>query len=117
VKGFVWRWQRQLPKPFTKNDLRSGSVNDLAFRPFEVSDTVIFDRPQTGRAWFEGVIRDHLDIGRPIELVQLGEGSDRSRRASHHRAALGTLSSDVARAGTLAHGGSFPSKPTPTRRG
>jgi hypothetical protein len=36
-----------------------------------VSDTVIFDRPQAGRAWFEGVIRDHLDIGRPDQVTLL----------------------------------------------
>jgi hypothetical protein len=30
---------------------------------------VIFDRPQAGRAWFEGVIRDHLDIGRPDQVA------------------------------------------------
>lgn len=42
---------------------------DLAFRQFEVSDTVVFDRPQAGRAWFEGVIRDHLDLGRPDQVT------------------------------------------------
>jgi len=25
----------------------------------------VFDRPQAGRAFFEGLIRDHLDLGRP----------------------------------------------------
>jgi hypothetical protein len=32
----------------------------VAFRQFEVSDTCVFDRPEAGRMWFEGVIRDHL---------------------------------------------------------
>lgn len=41
-----------------------------AFRQFEVSDTRVFDHPQAGRAFFEGVIRDHLDVGRP-SLVSL----------------------------------------------
>ena len=40
---------------------------DLAFRQFEFSDTRVFDRPHAGRAFFEGVIRDHLDVGRPEE--------------------------------------------------
>jgi hypothetical protein len=55
----------------TKDDMRAGYVYDLAFRQFEVSDTRVLDRPQQGRAFFEGVIRDHLDIGRPesVELV------------------------------------------------
>jgi hypothetical protein len=70
VKTFFWRWQRRLPSPFTRADLRAGYVYDLAFRQFEVSDTRVFDHPQAGRAFFEGVIRDHLDVGRP-SLVSL----------------------------------------------
>jgi hypothetical protein len=69
VRDFFWRWYWRLPSPFTTKDLDAGYVYDLAFRQFEVSDTVIFDRPQAGRAWFEGVIRDHLDIGRPDQVA------------------------------------------------
>jgi hypothetical protein len=71
VRDFFWRWYGRLPSPFTTSDLDAGYVYDLAFRQFEVSDTVIFDRPQAGRAWFEGVIRDHLDIGRPDQVTLL----------------------------------------------
>jgi hypothetical protein len=66
---FFWRWYWRLPSPFTKENLDAGYVYELAFRQFEVSDTVIFDRPQAGRAWFEAVIRDHLDIGRPDQVA------------------------------------------------
>jgi hypothetical protein len=69
AKNFFWRWHARLPSPFTPADLRAGYVYDLAFRQFEVSDTMMFDRPQAGRAWFEGLIRDHLDIGRPHEVA------------------------------------------------
>ena len=69
VKGFLWRWQHRLPSPFTRNDLRAGYTYELAFRQFEVSDTRVFDRPQAGRSFFEGVIRDHLDIGRPSQVA------------------------------------------------
>ena len=69
VKSFFWRWQRRLPSPFTRMDLRAGYVYDLAFRQFEVSDTQVFDRPAAGRAFFEGMIRDHLDIGRPDQVA------------------------------------------------
>jgi hypothetical protein len=68
VRDFFWRWFWRLPSPFRKEDLDAGYIYELAFRQFEVSDTVIFDRPQAGRAWFEGVIRDHLDIGRPDQV-------------------------------------------------
>ena len=69
VKSFFWRWMARLPLPFTKADLRAGYVYDLAFRQFEVSDTLVFDRPQAGRSWFEALIRDHLDIGRPDQVA------------------------------------------------
>ena len=50
-------------------DFRAGYVYDLAFRQFEVSETCVFDRPQACQMWFEGVIRDHLDIGRPDQIA------------------------------------------------
>ena len=71
VKSFFWRWQVRLPSPFTRQDLRRGILYDLAFRQIEFSDTRVFDRPQAGRAFFEGVIRDHLDLGRPEEVALL----------------------------------------------
>jgi len=69
VENFFWRWFWRLPSPFTHEDLRAGYVYDLSVRQFEVSDTRVFDRPQAGRAFFEGLIRDHLDIGRPQQVV------------------------------------------------
>ena len=69
VKSFFWRWLFRLPSPFTAADFRAGYTYALAFRQFEVSETCVFDRPQAGRMWFEGVIRDHLDIGRPDQMA------------------------------------------------
>jgi hypothetical protein len=68
VTGFFWRWFHRLPSPFTAADLHAGYVYDLAFRQFEVSDTRVFTRPAAGRAFFEGLIRDHLDLGRPDQV-------------------------------------------------
>jgi hypothetical protein len=65
VTAFFWRWFPRLPQVLATADLRAGYVYDLAFRQFEVADTRVFDRPAAGRAFFEGVIRDHLDVGRP----------------------------------------------------
>ena len=70
VKSFFWRWQQRLPSPLTRADVRAGYVYELAFRQFEVSDTRVFDRPAAGRSFFEQLIRDHLDVGRP-ESVSL----------------------------------------------
>lgn len=69
VQSFFWRWLHRLPCPFTRADLRAGYTYELAFRQFEFSDTRVFTRPAAGRAFFEGLIRDHLDIGRPDQVA------------------------------------------------
>jgi hypothetical protein len=68
-QAFFWRWQQRLPSPFTRADLKAGYRYELAVRQFEVSDTRVFDRPAAGRAFFEGLIRDHLDLGRPSQVA------------------------------------------------
>jgi hypothetical protein len=69
VTHYFWRWFWQLPSPFTRKEVAGGYTYELAFRQFEVSETMVFDRPEAGRAWFEGVIRDHLDVGRPDQIT------------------------------------------------
>jgi hypothetical protein len=65
VKSFFWRWSAVLPSPFSQEDRRRGYVYEFAFRQLEISDTRVFDRPAAARGFFEAMIRDHLDIGRP----------------------------------------------------
>ena len=69
VREFFWRWFLRLPAPLTQADVRAGYGYEWAFRQFEISETCMFDRPQAGRMWFEGVIRDHLDVGRPDQIA------------------------------------------------
>jgi hypothetical protein len=69
VSRFMERWERQVPSPFTPTDRAASYGHELAFRQFEVSDTRVFDRPAAGRAFFEGLIRDHLDVGRPDQVA------------------------------------------------
>jgi hypothetical protein len=92
VTSFFWRWQQRLPSPLTRDDLRAGYVYDLAFRQFEVSDTRVFDRPAAGRAFFEGLIRDHLDLGRPDQVSLV---FDRSIRLAGPRPTPGTFRTRV----------------------
>lgn len=68
VTSFVERWLHRLPSPFTAEDRQAGFYYDLAFRQIEFSDTRVFDRPASGRQWFESTIREHLDLGRPDQV-------------------------------------------------
>jgi hypothetical protein len=69
IRTFVLRWLRRLPSPFTPADRRAGFSHELAVRQIEFSDTRVFDRPASGRSWFEHTIRDNLDLGRPDRVA------------------------------------------------
>jgi hypothetical protein len=64
------KWLDRLPLPLTKKDRQAGYEYDVSVWQMEVSLTHIFDRPMRGREFFEEVIRDNLDLGRP-DRVQL----------------------------------------------
>jgi hypothetical protein len=70
VEAFFRRWLRRLPHPFTREDRRAGFTYQLSILQCEMSLTQVFERPLHGRQFFEEVIRDNLDIGRP-DRVQL----------------------------------------------
>jgi hypothetical protein len=64
------KWLQRLPLPLRPQDREAGYDWDLSIWQAEVSLTQIFDRPLRGREFFEEVIRDNLDLGRP-DRVQL----------------------------------------------
>jgi hypothetical protein len=64
------KWLGRLPHPFTAADRKAGYRYDVSILQAEFSLTMVLDRPLTGRAFFEEVIRENLDLGRP-DHVQL----------------------------------------------
>lgn len=65
VQAFFDRWAARLPAPMTAGDRAAGYTHRLALQQVEVSLTQVFARPVQGRHFFEAVIRDNLDLGRP----------------------------------------------------
>jgi hypothetical protein len=65
VQAFFDRWSQRLPWPLTPADRGAGYDHRLAINQLEISLTHVFDRPVQGRHFFEAVIRDNLDLGRP----------------------------------------------------
>ena len=65
------RWLQRLPHPFEAKDRAAGYRYDLSIWQAEFSLTQVLDRPVTGRIFFEEVIRENLDIGRPnrVQLI------------------------------------------------
>ena len=64
------KWLKRLPLPLRPEDRAAGYDWSLSIWQMEVSLTQIFDRPLRGREFFEEIIRDNLDLGRP-DRVQL----------------------------------------------
>ena len=64
------KWLARIPLPLRRQDRQAGYDWSLSIWQMEVSLTQIFDRPLRGREFFEEVIRDNLDLGRP-DRVQL----------------------------------------------
>ena len=70
IDAVARKWLRRLPHPFTAQDRRAGYRYQLSILQAEFSLTQVLDHPVTGRLFFEEVIRENLDIGRP-DQVQL----------------------------------------------
>ena len=57
-----------MPHPFTAADRAAGYRYDISILQAEFSLTQTLDRPVAGRVFFEHVIRDNLDTGRPDQV-------------------------------------------------
>jgi hypothetical protein len=68
IDGLLRKWLRLLPHPFTGADRAAGYRYDISILQAEFSLTQVLDRPVHGRLFFEQVIRENLDLGRPEEV-------------------------------------------------
>src|SRR6266852_1732603 len=68
IDGLLREWLRLLPHPFTGADRKAGYRYDISILQAEFSLTQVLDRPLHGRLFFEQVIRENLDLGRPQEV-------------------------------------------------
>ena len=62
------KWMAILPCPFTADDTAAGYRYEVSVLQAEFSLTQVLDEPVTGRIFFEQLIRDNLDIGRPDQV-------------------------------------------------
>jgi hypothetical protein len=70
IDALLRKWLGKLPHPYTAKDRAAGHRYQLSILQAEFSLTQVLDRPQTGRIFFEEIIRENLDLGRP-DQVQL----------------------------------------------
>jgi hypothetical protein len=71
INAFVERWLARLPLPLTDTDRDAGYWWETSMRQVEVSRTIVFDAPRHARGFFEALIVDNLDLGRPhnVEII------------------------------------------------
>ena len=69
----VWfeRWMARLPLPLTAADRDAGYWRELSMRQVETSRTLVFDEDCHARAFFEALLCENMDLGRPenVELL------------------------------------------------
>ena len=69
IDALLRKWLAILPHPFSPADRAAGYRYDISILQAEFSVTQMLDEPVAGRVFFEQVIRDNLDIGRPDQVV------------------------------------------------
>lgn len=85
IDALLRKWLRLLPHPFTLKDRAAGYRYDLSILQAEFSLTQVLDAPVTGRYFFEEIIRENLDIGRPGQVQLIFERRVSSRTPGRFR--------------------------------
>ena len=68
IDALLRKWLRRLPHPYPATDRAAGYRYQLSIWQIELSLTQVLDRPVSGRIFFEQVIRENLDLGRPKQV-------------------------------------------------
>jgi hypothetical protein len=71
VQAFFDHWLEQLPWPLAPADRAAGYRHRLSIWQLEMSLTQVFTTPIYGRQFFEAIIRNNLDLGRPDRVSLL----------------------------------------------
>ena len=97
IEVFFQRWLSRLPLPLCPADRQAGYWWECSMAQVEVSRTIVFTQPRYARAFFDALVTDNLDLGRPdtIEII-----FDRQVRHGPQRATGGTFKTKVITRGT-----------------
>jgi hypothetical protein len=85
IEALVRTWLRVLPSPYTGDDRAAGYEYDVSILQAEFALTQVFDRPLAGRVFFEEVIRENLDLGRPNQVALIFDRRVSRRTPSRFR--------------------------------
>ncbi len=82
IRVFFERWTSRLPLPLSAADRDAGYWWGLTMRQVETSRTIVLDAPRHARAFFEALVADNLDLGRPEHVELIFKRDPRGRKAT-----------------------------------
>ena len=85
VDALLRKWLARLPHPFAASDRQQGIRYDVSILQAEFALTQVFDRPAQGRVFFEEVVRENLDMGRPDHVQLIFDRRVNRRTPSRYR--------------------------------
>ncbi|HLI37587.1 MAG TPA: hypothetical protein VKV80_09625 [Streptosporangiaceae bacterium] len=94
---FFQRWLSRLPLPLDRADQDARYWWELSMAQVEVSRTIVFTQPRHARCFFEALVTDNLDLGRP-DTIEILFG--RRIITGKQRATQGTFKTKVITRGT-----------------
>jgi hypothetical protein len=97
INVFFQRWLARLPLPLGAADHDAGYWWELSMAQVEVSRTIVFTQSRYARCFFDALVTDNLDLGRP-DTVEIIFG--RRILNGRQRATQGTFKTKVITRGT-----------------
>ena len=79
IQAVFDRWTARIPTPLDEAERAGGYWWALSMRQVEVSRTLVLDQPQRARCFFESLVADDIDLGRPETLRVIFTGGRRGR--------------------------------------
>jgi hypothetical protein len=88
IRVLAERWWALLPLPFNDRDREAGYWWDISMRQVEVAKTICFAAPRHARSFFEALVADNLDIGRPDSMEVVFNRQVRSTTGGYFKTAV-----------------------------
>jgi hypothetical protein len=95
INVFFQRWLHRLPLPLGPADRDAGWWWECSMAQIEVSRTIVFTAPRHARAFFDALVTDNLDLGRPDTLEIIFDRQIRSNTAGEFKTKVITRGTEV----------------------
>ena len=95
ISVFFRRWLARLPVPLGPADQKAGYWWELSMAQVEVSRTIVFTQPRHARSFFDALVTDNLDLGRPDTLEIIFDRQIRKDTVSEFKTKVITRGTEV----------------------